>query len=564
MLKDDKIKLLQELVEGLDRAELSWLGGYMTGLAAVKTVAILPAAVNAPVTQVPAKITIAYGTESGNAKKLAAGFVKRAKDFGIQAKLVNLAQYRLNDLPKEEYFFTVISTQGDGEPPESARKFYDHLNTNKDRLEQLKYGVLALGDTSYPLFCKAGEDVDGWLGELGGTRLVSLKRCDTDYAKDAEIWFEQVLDQLKTGNGTLSPAPVAEPKPAGRHLYEGMVISNVNLNDRGSAKQTHHLEISADGVDYQPGDSLGIVPENPFRIIQGILSVTKIPQTKIIQRRDELLSVEQWLKKRLNIIYLSERVVKNYAAITGHDIPVTRIGLLDLLRIYPVQNVSQFEEIIEILEPITPRLYSISSSPNLHTGEIHLTVALEKFITGQEIQFGLCSDHLTGQQAGSMLNFYIHKNHLFKLPAPEADLIMIGPGTGIAPFRSFIGEREATGATGRNWLFFGDQHFNSDFLYQTEIQDWSQNGTLTHVNLAFSRDQEQKIYVQHRLLEHGAEIYEWITRGASLYVCGAKEPMAKDVEAALLEIGALYGNETDAQSWLNSLEEQSRYLKDVY
>jgi sulfite reductase (NADPH) flavoprotein alpha-component len=248
------------------------------------------------------------------------------------------------------------------------------------------------------------------------------------------------------------------------------------------------------------------------------------------------------------------------------DIPVTRIGLLELLRIYPLNDTAQLEELIEILEPIAPRLYSIASSPEAHNGEVHITVARDRFYVNDEAHYGLCSDYLSQLPVDTEFEFYIHKNNQFRLPQDDKDIIMIGPGTGIAPFRSFLAHREATGASGRNWLFFGDQHFVSDFLYQTELQNWKDTGGLTKLNVAFSRDQQEKVYVQHKMRQQGQEFYEWLTNGASIYVCGAKDPMSFDVEDTMIQIIREYGDKTieEASELLTQLKEEGRYLKDVY
>jgi sulfite reductase (NADPH) flavoprotein alpha-component len=277
-------------------------------------------------------------------------------------------------------------------------------------------------------------------------------------------------------------------------------------------------------------------------------------------------SVSEWLKQRLNIVYLPERVVKKYAAIVRQEIPQTKIGLLDLLKIYPVKDSKQFQEVIAILEPTAPRLYSISSSPEAHSGEIHLTVARDSFSVNGEWKYGLCSDGLSQLIPGQTVEFYIHHNSQFRLPAPEKDIIMIGPGTGIAPFRSFLAERDSTGASGKNWLFFGDQHFTTDFLYQTEIQDWSRTGVLTRINTAFSRDQAEKVYVQHRMRQQAAGLFQWLESGAHLYLCGAKDPMSADVENTLLDIIRTEGNHSSAraESYLDDLKATGRYAKDVY
>jgi sulfite reductase (NADPH) flavoprotein alpha-component len=564
MLAASKLKIIQDLIASSTKEELIWINGYLSAVLSAGTEQSIE-----PVASKPAinKITIAYGTETGNSKKLATNFAATAKKIGINAKLVSLDQYRLNDLAKEEYFFTIISTQGDGEPPAAAKKFYDHIHQNGFKVNHLKYGVLALGDTSYPLFCKAGEDVDAQLQKLGGERVVSLHKCDTDFESDAGNWFSQVLSKLN-GNGA-SAAPVVTPgitKKSGKKTYTGSILKNINLNDRGSNKQTHHIEIAADEIDYSPGDSIGIVPKNPAHIVESIIALTGIDKAKELSYRNETVTILNLLQSKLNIVYMHERVVKQYAAIVQQDIPETKISLLDLLKIYPVKNTSQFEEVIGILEPITPRLYSVASSKEAHGEEVHLTVARDFFQVNSETKIGLASDYLSQLPENSELEFYIHKNDQFRLPAADKDVIMIGPGTGVAPFRSFLAERDSTGAGGRNWLFFGDQHFITDFLYQSEMQNWLETGVLTKLSVAFSRDQKEKIYVQHKMIRQAAELYDWLENGAHLYICGAKEPMSVDVENTLLLIIRQCGNKSlqEADEYLNALKEEGRYLKDVY
>ncbi|PWU04844.1 MAG: sulfite reductase [Bacteroidetes bacterium] len=564
MLAEPKLKTFQELITNASREELIWMNGFLAGLVLGEShgngVEVAPPGLKVN------KISVLFGTETGNSKKLATEFAAKAKKAGVNVKLSGLDQYRLNDLPKEEYLFIVMSTQGDGEPPATAKKFYDHIFQNKLSLNKLKFGVLALGDTSYPLFCKAGEDVDHQLLKLGASRIVPLQKCDTDYTEEANAWFFQVLNVLADGNGNV-PVPAASKKHKHKKNYSGIVISNTNLNDTGSGKQTHHIELAIeDGADYEPGDSIGIVPHNKKDIVTNILALAGADGESQIDYKGERISLKQILGNRLNIVHLPERVVKKYSTIVKQEIPDTRIDLLDLLRIYPVKDESQFEKVLEILEPIVPRLYSVSSSPEAHSGEVHITVALDKFNVNAEEKFGLCSEYLSKIEEETELEFYVHKNLQFKLPAPERDVIMIGPGTGIAPFRSFIAQRDATGASGRNWLFFGDQHFTSDFLYQTEIQNWVQTGVLSNVSLAFSRDQQWKVYVQHKMLEHSKEFWSWLSGGAYLYVCGAKEPMSKDVENTLLLIISRQGgkSEADALAYLEQLKDEGRYLKDVY
>jgi len=562
MLGDTKLKTLQELIEDSTPEELIWISGYLAGLVKLGVgVQAEPAA--KPSVQ---KITLVFGTDTGNSKKLASTFAAKAKKSGVHVKLQSLDQYRLSDLLKEEYFLVVIATHGEGEPPAAAKKFYDYIHENTSRLDKLNYAVLALGDTSYPLFCKAGEDVDVRLQTLGAARLLPLQKCDTDFETDASTWFEDVLKTLGTPPSTTRSAPVVRKKSNHKRNYPGTILANINLSGKGSEKQTHHIEIESGDVDYQPGDSIGIVPENPSEIVEAVIQLVNANRNKMMQYREEEITVFDLLKKKLNIVYLPERVVKQYAAIVQQEIPSTRIDLLNLLKIYPVRDAAQFEEVIGILEPITPRLYSIASSLAAHSGEVHITVARDRFTVNDEVGYGLCTDYLVHLPERASFEFYIHKNSEFKLPAPNIDIIMIGPGTGIAPFRSFIEERDAAGASGRNWLFFGDQHFQSDFLYQTEIQSYLQTGALTRADVAFSRDQPGKIYVQHKMRAHGRELYQWLESGAHVYLCGTREPMSVEVEAELVQLIGEFGNKSTDQAlaYVHQLKEEGRYQKDVY
>ena len=563
MLAENKLKTFLELINKLTNEELIWMNGYLNGIVskqASKEAPVAKSGVN--------KITIAYGTETGNSKKLATEFAAKAKKKGIHAKVQSMDQYRLTDLTKEEYFLAVISTHGDGEPPAAAKKFYDHVHQNGFRLDKLKYSILALGDTSYPLFCKAGEDVDEQLTKLGGKCFVPIQKCDVDYDDEADSWFEEICKALddNTGQPSITAPKIITKKSAGKKIYNGKLLAHVNLNDRGSNKETYHIEIEAEDVVYQPGDSIGIIPENNKALIEEIIAVTGIDDTLNVDYKDELFSVYNLLHKKLNITYLPERVVKQYAAIVEQDVIIQRTDLLDLLKIYPVKDADQFTEIVKILEPTAPRLYSIASSPEAHSGEIHITVAKNSFNVNERIEYGLASDFLSHFITGDELQFYVHPNNRFRLPEEDKNIIMIGPGTGIAPFRSFIAERDAIGASGKNWLFFGEQHFVTDFFYQSEIQNWFDTGVLTKVCTAFSRDQNEKIYVQHKMMHHGNELFEWMHTGGYIYVCGTKDPMSVDVEKTLLQIIEIFGerSKTDAEKYLDNLKEEGRFITDVY
>ncbi|HEY4155116.1 MAG TPA: flavodoxin domain-containing protein [Puia sp.] len=560
MISEEKNKQIQELIATLEQSDLIWMIGFLQGV-----LSKMPENAN-PVAKPAAsgkKITIAYGTESGNSKKVASVFAARAKQEGIQTKVVSLDQYRLADLAKEEYFLTVISTQGEGEPPESAKKFYDHIHQNGFKLPKLKYGVLALGDTSYPMFCKAGEDVDQQLDHLGAERIIDIQRCDVDYENDAQSWFNGVLQKLSGAKAPSVPAVKPVKKTSGKKIYSGKILTNINLNDRGSAKHTHHIEIASEEVQYKSGDSIGIIPHNPEHLVKAIIEQTGINPEITFVHRDEACSAYELLHRKLNIVYLPERVVTKYAAHIQKEISPVKTGLLELLTQHPVKDAAQFETFIQQLEPTTPRLYSIASSLEKFDGEIHLTVGRDEFCIAEERKYGLCSDLLCSLKPGDQIDFYVHHNDQFRLPEEDKDVIMIGPGTGIAPFRAFLAEREATGAAGRNWLFFGDQHFTTDFLYQTEIQQWLEDGVLHKLDLAFSRDQRGKIYVQDKIKKNASEFYNWLKAGATVYICGAKR-MSEDVEETILDIIRNSGETEDAEAYFNQLKESGRYLKDVY
>jgi sulfite reductase (NADPH) flavoprotein alpha-component len=572
MLAESQLKQLRALTGTLSNDELIWTQGFLAGVLSVKgekqsTPALTPAL---PVAV--KKVSILYGTETGNSKALATRFVQKARSTGQAVKLVSLDQYRIEDLVKEENVLLIISTHGEGEPPASAKKFFNYLHQQSSSLSNLNYSVLALGDTAYPLFCKAGEDIDNQLSKLGATRIHAIQKCDVDYEADALSWFDGALSALASQpvdqkQKTVTGESAVSTKSRGRKFYKGTIRTSINLNGAGSNKETYHIEIGCDEkVDYRPGDSLGIIPENRKDIVHQILKLTGANPAQVVTTAKTQGTIQELLTKQLNICHLSTSNLKSIAAITGHSIPDIRMDLVDILRIHPIQDVAQFTEIVKTLSPIAPRLYSISSAPSAHDQEIHITVAQNAFRVKDELKFGLCSRFIGNMEEGETIEFYIHENKLFKLPPPEQDLIMIGPGSGIAAMRSFLYERESTGATGRNWLFFGDQHFTTDFLYQTEIQKWLETGTLNKLTVAFSRDQEEKVYVQHKMAALKKEVYAWLEQGAALYVSGTRDPMSADVENVLIHIfqGEGKQSESDAKNYLNQLKEENRYLLDVY
>ncbi|HEY1872192.1 MAG TPA: flavodoxin domain-containing protein, partial [Chitinophagaceae bacterium] len=513
-------------------------------------------------------ITVLYGTETGNSKKISSKLAAALKSKQHKVTLTALDQYAPSNLEKEGIIFLAISTQGDGEPPTAAKKFYNFLHAKEYNLKNLNYAVLALGDTSYPLFCKAGEDVDIRLQQLGATQVLPLEKLDTDFYAPSEAWITNVLDILPAlSTGSLTN----QPKQAGRHrkaFYNGKVRTHINLNDQGSAKETWHIEITSDeGIYYLPGDSLGIIPPNTDEDVHEIISLLSGYKNQMVKYKEETLTLFDLFKYKLNILYLPLRIVEKYAALINTELPSVRLDLKNILSLYPFTAEVSLESLIAILEPITPRLYSISSSPSAHgNNEIHITVSRNTFSVNKKTKYGFCSSHFAGLNEDDEVKFYIHPNDAFRLPAADKDVIMIGPGTGVAPFRSFLFHRDNEGAPGRNWLFFGDQHFATDFLYQSELLSLFDTGSLTKINTAFSRDQKEKLYVQHRMQQQSKELFAWIENGAHIYVCGCKDPMAKDVEETLISIISREANidEAAATEYLFKLEDEGRFSKDVY
>jgi sulfite reductase (NADPH) flavoprotein alpha-component len=519
-------------------------------------------------TSLPKKISILYGTETGNAKKIANEFALSSKKKGILAKVVGTDTYKLTDLAKEEYLFVIISTQGEGEPPISAKKFYEYLRTTTEQFPKIKYAVLGLGDTSYPLYCQTGIDIDTYLEKTGAERILTLSKADVDYKPTSLEWMESVFHKLSTtgSNGTVT---IKKEESAKEKIssYTGKVRTSINLNDNNSEKKTFHIELASDiPIQYKSGDIAVIQPHNDPQVVQEIISFTKSNTEKVIQLTKKSGSLIDLLTSYLSITYLSENSLKKIADTVSIPIKETRLDLLDLIVKYEIRSSEKLEAILQLLNPISPRQYSIASSSMVNEEELHLTVALDTFRVEGKQKFGLCSNYLCKIEEGDEISFTIKRNPHFYLPDSDKDIIMIGPGTGIAPFRAFVSERSVTQAEGKNWLFFGDRKFTENFLYQTEWQEHFAMGTLNKINLAWSRDGKEKYYVQDEIRKEGKEFLQWLENGAYLYVCGAKDPMSIDVEKAILDVISTYKKVSPkkAKAYLEKMEEEHRYLKDVY
>ena len=590
-LPEAKSGELARLVEGLDSASLWWLSGYAAGLASQTTT--VARAVTGALAKEPAnapRLSVVYGSQTGNAKRLAEQFAQKAESAGLQVRLLRADAYPTRELKSERLLVVVISTQGDGDPPDDARGFVDFvLGKRAPELKELKFGVLGLGDSSYPQFCEIGRALDARLAELGATRLLDRADADVDVERVARPWAERALqlarEQFK------SPAPLATVTPlrpaaiatwSREKPFLAEVVANQRLTARTSDKDIRHIELSLEGsgLAYEPGDALGVVPRNPPALVDAVIAQLKLDPNAPVSVDELTQPLRLWLSERRELTRLSRPLIAQHAALAGsaelnrllspdHAAQLQKLladyQIIDLLRAYPAPWSA--EEFVAALRPLTPRLYSIASSQKAVGDEAHLTVAHVAYEAFGTAHWGAASHYLASQDETGRVPVFVEHNDRFRLPRDGArDVVMIGPGTGVAPFRGFVQERAATGASGRNWLLFGNPHFRSDFLYQLEWQDALKRGQLTRLDLAFSRDQADKIYVQQRIREHGGELYSWLEGGAHLYVCGDATRMAKDVHAALIEVAVTHGGKSleEATAYVNQLQQQGRYARDVY
>jgi len=583
---------LTEAIQGLSQSELVWVSGYLYGLAqSGQPVAGIATAGGASVSAVaePIALTILFASQTGNAKAVAEQLQQSAAQQGIQARLVAINDYAPKQLKKERYLAIVTSTYGEGEPPEAAIDFYAQLKKGKvGQLPDLHYAVLGLGDSSYEFFCQTGKDFDDLLEQAGATRLQAPALLDVDYQAAATEWSSALVGLLAQ-----AATPVAAPVTAGsaatpvvvydkQHPFTATLQTNQKITGRDSDRDIRHLEFSLEesGLTYQPGDALGIWFENDPALVDEVLVLTKLTGNEKISVGDKTLPLRHALATDFELTRLHPGFLSGLADIStnailkkiAEDKTIVRkitaeTQLVDVLKQYPVALTA--EQLVSLLRPLTPRLYSIASAQSEVEEEVHLTVGVQRFPQPDgSVRSGGASSYLADRVAeGQPVRIFVEHNDNFRLPAnPETPIIMVGPGTGIAPFRAFLQERGAQGATGKNWLFFGNPHFTQDFLYQVEWQKYVKSGLLTQIDLAFSRDQDHKIYVQDKLTAKGAEVWQWLLDGAYFYVCGDANRMAKDVEQALLAIIAEHGHKSaeEAETFLSELRQSKRYQRDVY
>jgi sulfite reductase (NADPH) flavoprotein alpha-component len=581
-LGDDQKKQLSSVIAGLSSEQRAWVSGYLAGSNS-------QAQEKAPATTSASQpVTVLYGTESGNSEALAGQLAKQAKQKGYKPQLLNMSDATLANVKDAQRLLVVVSTWGDGEPPESSEAFYNELMEADIALNGVEFSVCALGDTSYDLFCQTGKDLDARLEKLGAKRLVDRVDCDLEFDEPFSNWSQSIWSELGAAEVVAAPSSLSQtqaPVFNKKNPFPAEVIENQLLSGSRSAKETYHVELSLEGsgFDYQPGDVLGVIPRNSEDIVEAFINVAGLDgNTEIKHHVIGQMPLAKALTTELDITGLSRKVAASWQQICGSKKLAELLApdakekfkewsfgrqIIDLLESYPAKAL-EAQQLVDILRKLPVRLYSIASSFNAHPGEVHLTVAAVRYNTHDKNRKGVASTFLADDAPkGAKVSVYTHHNKNFRLPENnETPIIMVGPGTGIAPFRAFIEERSAAQAAGESWLFFGDQHYNEDFLYQLEWQDQLKNGALSRIDVAFSRDQPEKVYVQHKLAEHANDIWQWLQKGAHFYVCGDATYMAKDVHQTLLEIVASKGemSSEEAEAYVAALKKDKRYQRDVY
>ena len=589
-LNDMQLSNLNQTISDLSSTQLVWASGYLFGLAQSPGAVQTPSVVPVQDAQQNKVLTILYGSQTGNAEYLAKDHKKLLEAEGYPIRIVNMLDYKPKELKKESHVLVIVSTHGEGDAPDDAVELWDFLGSKKaPSLNHLNYAVIALGDSSYEFFCQTGKDFDERLAKLGAKPLKPRLDCDIDYEDSANAFIkaitEQVKDELTVGVPAVTVAPVeaisAVVEYSKANPFSANLLSSAKITGRDSVKDIRHIEISLEGsgLTYQPGDALGVWFVNDEALVDELLTLTNINGNDEVKLKEGKFSIRQALLEKLELTLSYPGFVRAYSSASANDefkaLANDRIKLreylvdrqiIDVVREYPV-NLSA-AELAKALRPITPRLYSIASSQAEVEDEVHLTIALVEYEQFGAVHQGGASGYLCQRrEEGANVKVYVESNKHFRLPEnSNTPVIMVGPGTGIAPFRAFLQQRENDGSEGKNWLFFGNPNFTQDFLYQVELQKQVKSGLLDNITLAFSRDQAEKVYVQHRMLEHGEELYRWLENGAHFYVCGDAIKMAKDVNEALVEIVKTHGNKNqkDAEQYINELRKAKRYQKDVY
>jgi sulfite reductase (NADPH) flavoprotein alpha-component len=581
---------LEALADGLSAEQARWLSGYFAGLDAglLRAANVTSSAVPGPQSR---SLTVLYGTETGNSRELAKGLATKIGERGLAANLCDLSNYNVRTLKDEQDLLFVISTYGEGDAPQPSVGFFEFLEGPRaPKLDGVRYSVLALGDSTYEKYCEAGKRIDRRLEELGATRISPRVDCDIDYDEPAAAWSATLVDFIATDARVEKPlafATAISAKPAATHdkrnPFPATVLENIPIVGRHSTKETRHVELdlAGSGIAYQPGDALGFAASNDIRIVEELLEAAGLSSDTQVTVKGASLSLASALTSRFEITIGSPRFIEQWARLSGAkelealstpDAAAERVRFLqanhvvDIIRSFPVASIDA-DALLAGLRSLQPRLYSIASSQAVVGDEAHLTVAPVRYELKGTQRGGVASTHIADRlKMGNTIPVYVQENPHFRLPAHDVPVIMIGPGTGVAPFRAFLQEREAHGASGRSWLFFGERNMRSDFLYQLEWQQWLKDGVLTHLDVAFSRDSRMKVYVQHRMLERAAELYAWLEDGAHFYICGDEKAMARDVHDALIEVIAEQAcvSREAAVDYVSRLIADQRYQRDIY
>jgi sulfite reductase (NADPH) flavoprotein alpha-component len=585
-LSEPQLSQLQVALKDLSPTQTAWVSGYLAGISQASGGQNQPLA---QVAQPAGRLTILFGSQTGNAKGLAEELFEQAQAQGIAARLLNMSDYKAKELKTESHLLIVASTNGEGEAPDDAISLHEFLASKKaPKLTSLKYSICALGDSSYEFYCQTGKEFDERLAALGAEAIVARADCDVDYDEPALTWSEQALTAVKESlvdTTTSVAAPVSAPaqvtnKFSKKRPFKTELLVNQKITGRFSSKDIRHFEIAlADsGINYQAGDALGIWFKNDPVLVDTILDQLELDGRTPVTVGGEQHSLRYALINRFELTQSYPSFVEAYAAISGSKKLAKLLNDKSALRNYcygrQILDVIEekkarlsAEQLLASLRRLTPRLYSIASSPHEAEDEVHLTVAVVDYRQNGEQRIGGASGFLHRLEEGGEVEVFVEHNDNFRLPVDDSTpVIMVGPGTGIAPFRAFVQERDVREASGDNWLFFGNQHFTDDFLYQTEWQNHLKSGLLTKMDVAFSRDQAEKVYVQDRLRENAAELYAWLQSGAHIYVCGDADKMAKDVNEALIDIVAEQGQlaRSAAEEYVAELRRNKRYQRDVY
>ena len=554
----------------------AWLKGFFAGMYSRSSGGVPALATAAPAALTP--LTILFGSQTGTSEAIAKKAAKAAAKRGFAATVTDMRTFEVGKLPAAKNILLVTSTYGDGEPPDNAKALHAALTSGKvPSLTDLRFSVCALGDTNYTHFCKCGREFDALLEKCGATRATARVDCDLDYDAAFASWLDAALGALSTGTGASAPAETTESAPdetgySKKNPFPAPVLAFRPLNAAGSAKEVNHFEFSLEGSNlaYEAGDALGVYPQNCPDLVGDVIRALGCDGEEAVPTP----AGELPLRTALTIHYdlgrpsqaLIDLLVPAGANGKATAAPTAIRDVLDLL--LDAETKPSLAAFIAALKKIQPRLYSISSSPKAHPVQVHLTVGAVRYEANGRKRKGVCSMFLAERaMAVGKAGVFVHSNSNFRLPADGTKpVIMCGPGTGVAPFRAFLEERRATGATGKNWLFFGDQRSSTDFLYRDELLGMQQDGHLTRLDLAWSRDQTEKIYVQQRMIEQAAELFAWLEAGACFYVCGDASRMAKDVDAALHKVIELAGGRTPAQAadYVQALKNAKCYQRDVY